>query len=284
MDANGSTAPTSLARRLANLVLHTPVPIKAQVLLAVVVLGSCLQASGVVPETVFSDKYNPINKYLVKFSWFWTSMWMFVTISITAALYCAFVVRDVLKHLGRIAVGHAVWFSITTIIEVLDNRVGECSTEGILTAKACARGGHKWVGFDISGHIFLLSYCIFIITEEASNIRTEVWQQYIGTLESEQKILSKSGKELKAWLANVHHTASSLVDALKLFALIFLLIWSGMSLTTSLYFHTFAEKLLGLLISVVMWYVTYGLLYGRSRYLPSRPEDGILHPARHTTV
>lgn len=290
INASGSSRCTTAnrppipARKFINLVLHTSVPIKAQVLFAVVVLGSCLQASGVVPDTVFSDKYNPINKYLVKFSWFWTAMWMFTTISITSALYSAFVVRDVLKHLGRIAVGHVVWYTVTAVIEALDNRVGECSMEGVFTAKACVRGGYEWAGFDISGHIFLLSYCIFVITEEASNIRMEVWQQYESALENKQKELSKRGKEFEAWLASVHRTATCFVEALRLFALILLLIWSGMSLSTSLYFHSFAEKLLGLLISVVVWYVTYRLLYGRSPYLPSRPEDGVLHPARHTTA
>lgn len=287
--AHSSTCSTangrlSLTERLSNLVIHAPVPIKAQAILAAVVLGSSLQASGVLPDTLFSDKYNPVNKYLVKFSWFWTCMWMFVTVSITSALYTAFTFKVVLRHLGRIAVSHVVWYSVTTMIEVLDNLVGECTMEEIISAKACVRSGHKWTGFDISGHIFLLSYCVFIITEEAANIGAEVWQRYNGTLEIERKVLSKSGEELKEWLTNIHRRASCFARALELFALVLVLIWSAMLVSTSLYFHTFVEKLLGLLISVAVWFVTYRVLYGRSPYLPAHPQEGILHPARHTTV
>lgn len=169
------------------------------------------------------------------------------------------------------------------MIEVLDNRVGECTMGDITSAKVCMRGGHKWTGFDISGHIFLLSYCVFIITEEAANISAEVWQRYNGTLESEQKVLSKSGEELETWLINFHRRGSCFARALELFALVLVLIWSAMLVSTSLYFHTFVEKLLGLLISVIVWYVTYGVLYGRSPYLPAHPQEGVLHPARHTT-
>lgn len=293
MDATNSSVTSgkankrpSPARRLANLmtIVHAPVPIKAQVFLAVVVLGSCLQASGVVPETVFSDKNNPINKYLVKFSWFWTAMWMFVTIAITATLYTAFSWRAILRHLSRIAVGHVVWYCVTTAIEILDNRVGECSMEGISTSKACVRGGYEWVGFDVSGHVFLLSYCVFVITEEAFNIKAEIWQQYDVTLETERKVLSKSGKELKVWLTDVHREASCFVEALELIALLLVLIWSAMLLATSLYFHTFAEKLLGLLISVSVWWVSYRGLFGSSCYSPAHPKDGVLHPARYTTI
>lgn len=273
-----------LVKRVSNLVVHSSIPIKAQVIFVVVVLGSFLQASGVLPDTVFSDKYNPVNKYLVKFSWFWTCMWMLITISITSALYSALAVKAILRHLGRIAVSHIVWYSTTTLINWLDSYVGTCSMEGITSAKACARGGHEWTGFDISGHIFLLSYCIFVITEEAANIGEEVWQGYNGTLERQQRVLSKSSKEeLEIRLVDIHSNTSAFARALELFALLLVVIWLAMLVSTSLYFHTFVEKLLGLLISVATWYLTYGVLYGLP-YLPAKPQEGVLHPTRHSTV
>ena len=271
-----------LTRRLSNLIVHSSIPIKAQVILVVVVLGSSLQASGVLPDTVFSDKYNPVNKYLVKFSWLWTCMWMLIAVSVTSALYSALTFKVILRHLGRVAVSHTVWYSTTTLIELLDNSVGTCSKESITSAKACTRGGHEWTGFDISGHIFLLSYCVFVITEEAANVSDEVWQGYNGTVENQQRVLSKSGtSELETWLVDIHARVTSFARALELFALLLVVIWSAMLVATSLYFHTFVEKLLGLLISVAIWYFTYGVLYGRSPYLPAKPQDGVLHPTKH---
>ena len=285
-DASSST----VSRRFINLTVHGSVLSKVQLLLAAVVAGSCLQAVGVVPSSssaaasaFFSSKTNPVNRYMAKFSWMWTLMWMVASISLPLFLLPLrtrtnfLPLRDLLRHFGRAAVGHAVWYGVTTLIVVVENLSGDCSDETIATARACLRGGHAWSGYDISGHVFLLSYCVFVITEEAANVRAE---DYWHTNEASER-LAASEREREAQSERVCRNTQYFAEALELFALLLVLVWSTMLVVTSLYFHTLWEKLAGFGLAVLAWYLTYGVLYGSSRYLPCRPSCGgmVLQPS-----
>lgn len=278
------TRPRNLARKTVHKLLHAPVLFKAQVIFAIVLLGSAVQALDILPETVVSDKHNPVNKYLAKFSWLWTLLWLVPTVSCTGALYSALALRGFLSHLSRIAVGHAMWYSVTSFIQYVDNYAGSCSLGGISNARACRRDGHEWNGFDISGHIFLLSYCVFVITEEAANIKLEVWNEYRDTLTLERQFLAKRGKLLEKWLFRLHHFFGYFVEALEVYALALLLIWMSMVVVSSLFFHTVSEKLLGYGIAVGVWFGTYGFIYGKAAFLPCQPNFGVLHPSKHLTI
>lgn len=279
----GSVTSTRLSARrrsFRDLILHTPVSIKVPILLAIVVLGTACQAYGVVPpETVFSRRGNPINRYLVKLSWMWTLIFLIPAVSISSVLYSA-TYRTALRHMGRVAVGHVTWYCTTWLIDSVDNGLGTCSVGGIKTAKSCVTSGHEWSGFDISGHIFMLFYCIFLITEEVYNISKAVWGRYEDALSREKCVLEKKG-DLEYWLRKLHHLSGYLVEVLQWYALALVLIWTFMLLMTSLYYHTFMEKLIGSLVAVGAWYISYRTLYGKAPYLPCRPNDGILHPLAH---
>lgn len=270
--------PRNLSRKLIHLILHSSVPIKAQVILAIIVLCSALQSLETVPDTVFSKKNNFINSYFAKFSWAWTLIWLSLTVSIMGALYSALKVEVLLRHLGRVAVGHVIWFSVTSLIELLDNYTGVCTEKGVLSAKMCRRGGHAWTGFDISGHIFLLSYCVFMVTEEAANIKLEVWDGYEKDTLLEHQVVAKMEPGRKRWLMKVYCTANYFVEALELYALALVLLWMSIIVASSLYFHTFFEKLLGCALAVLVWCVTYRFGYGSCHYLPCETSYGVLHP------
>ena len=266
-------------RSFRGIILHTPAPTKVLVLLAIVVLGSACQACGMVPpETIFSRRGNPINKYLVKFSWLWTLIFLVPVVSISSILYSGLLTyRAVLRHMGRIAVGHMTWYCTTWLIDMVDNSSGACSMGDIKTAKSCVTSGHKWEGFDISGHTFMLSYSVLLITEEAYNISKAVWEGYEEALSREQRVLEKRGT-LKDWLRTLHYTFGYLVEPLQWYALALVLIWTFMLLMTALHYHTYIEKLIGSLIAVGAWYISYRSLYGKEPYLPCRPNEGSLHP------
>lgn len=276
---SASLRPPAPRRTFRHLILHTPVPIKVPILLAIVVLGSACQAYGVVPpETIFSRRGNPVNKYLVKLSWLWTLMFLIPAVSISSVLYSGLLsYRGVLRHMGRVVVGHVTWYCTTWLIHRVDNGLGACSVGDIKTAKSCVTSGHEWIGFDISGHTFMLSYCVFLITEESFNISKVVWGRYEDALSREQRVLEKRG-DLERWLRKLYHASGYLVEGLQWYALALVLIWTFMLLTTALYYHTFLEKLIGSLIAVGAWYISYRTLYGKATYLPCRPDDGILHP------
>ncbi len=272
--------PRSWSRKCIHFFLHSSALIKAQVTGIMVLLGSILMLLELVPETPFSDKYNPINQYLVKFSWFWTLMWLLVVMTTTSALYSGLVLSVCIRHLGRVVTSHFIWFSVTSLIEMLDNSVGECTSENILSQKACTKEGHHWSGFDISGHIFLLTYCVLVITEEAVNIKLELWREFEGTLSLEHRVVSKNPR-LKPWLSYLYSLLGPFIEPLELCGLALILVWMFMILATSLYFHTFMEKVLGYLVAMSAWYVTYKVLYGRAKWLPCSITFGALNPLKH---
>mgnify|MGYP001160240957 FL=1 len=51
----------------------------------------------------------------------------------------------------RMAVGTMVWFTFTTMFEIIEYRSGLCSVTKYLTKAKCAAKGYRWIGFDISG-------------------------------------------------------------------------------------------------------------------------------------
>ena len=57
------------------------------------------------------------------------------------------------------AVGTMVWFTFTTIFEIIEYRSGLCSVTKYLTKAKCAAKGYRWIGFDISGkfiYVFMI--------------------------------------------------------------------------------------------------------------------------------
>ena len=276
--------PKTFLRKVIHGTLHAPVLNKALLLLSIVLLGSSLCTYELSPDSSLSDRYNPLNVYLVKLSWGWTLICIVPTVLVTSFLYSGLNYQVILRHFGRLGVAHLIWMSITSLFVLIDSYTGVCSdtdSEAILGRSECIKRGHRWAGFDISGHIFLLTYCIYVITEECANIKLEVWGEYDGALHFENHVVDKLTDNMKQVLPQAHRLSSYFIDKLEILALTEILLWTVMVTATSLYFHSFAEKVLGYLFGVVSWYVTYRLLYGRSPYLPCTPDEGILHPMRH---
>ena len=273
--------PKTFVRKIVHGTLHAPILNKALLLFAIVLLGSSLCAYELSPDSPLSDRHNPLNIYLVKLSWGWTLICIVPTILITSFLYSGLNFRVILRHFGRLGVAHLIWMCITSLFVLIDSYTGVCSNEEILKRSECIKQGHRWIGFDISGHIFLLTYCIYVITEECANIKLEVWGEYDGALQFQNRVVDKLTDNAKRTLPQVHRLSSYFIDKLEILALAEILLWTVMVMATSLYFHSFAEKILGYLFGVVLWYVTYRLLYGRSAYAPCTPDEGMLHPLRH---
>lgn len=274
--------PKSFVRKVVHRTLHAPVLNKALLLLSIVLLGSSLCAYELSPNSPLSDRQNPLNVYLVKLSWGWTLICVMPTVLVTSFLYSGLTFQVILRHFGRLGVAHLIWMSITSLFVLIDGYTGVCSdNEAISERSECIKRGYHWAGFDISGHIFLLTYCIYVITEECANIKLEIWDEYEGALQFENHVVDKLTDNTKQLLPQAHQLSSYFIDKLEILALTEILLWTIMVTATSLYFHTFAEKVLGYLFGVGMWFVTYRLLYGRSAYLPCSPDEGILHPLRH---
>ena len=268
-------------QKVVHCILHLPVTsvFKAPLLFVVVIIGSTLDALDVIPETPFSDVRNPVNQYFVKFSWAWALLILLPTVLITSILYTAAMDwKMVARHMGRLAVSHAIWYFVTSFFVAVDSAIGTCADETTTERYTCLKSGHRWYGFDISGHVFLLTYCVCVLTEECAGIAAEVWSHYTVLLQ-EPKVVNKLPEEDLEQLRRWHKKAEWLVKVLELLATVEVVLMAVMMCATALYFHTFVEKLLGYAFGLTSWYLTYRWLYGKP-YCPARPEEGILNPLR----
>ncbi|NWZ63439.1 FITM2 protein, partial [Acrocephalus arundinaceus] len=220
-------------------------------LLAIAVLGSALKDSDLVPDTPLQNKRNPLNVYFVKVAWAWT-LWLllpFISLTTYELARSKFLygrtksVLLVLRRLGALLVGTAVWYVCTEFFIHVENLTGECSLQGkpgrpprlYASKRECHQDGGVWNGFDISGHCFLLSYCAMMILEE------------VAVLEA---------------LSIDHSSKLRVVIDILFVSLCFLtMMWVFMFLCTALYFHDFSQKLLGVLIGLSGWYGTYRFWY-----------------------
>lgn len=270
--------PSPLLRRLIGYTLHLSVPIKARLLLAITLVCSLFNALSLIPDSTLSDGNSRLNLYMAKYSWGWTLMCLVPTVMFTSFLYTGMRWTMVLKHFARVAVSHVIWFILTTSFVLLDEVVGTCNGNENSGRSECKRDGHMWEGFDISGHIFLLTYCILVLTEETAGIRWEVWSLYEDVWLREHQVVDKMSNNRKEQLLTLHRISTWPVSLLELLAMAEVLLWTVVVTTTSLFFHSILEKLLGFALAFLAWYITYEWLYGRP-YVPCKPSEGHLHPA-----
>ena len=270
----------SILRKVLHHTVHLPASRKAPALLAGVLLLSCAAWLELSPRSGWlADKNNAVNSLLVKWSWGWTLLCLCPSVMLTAFLYTGLRWWAALRHFSRLLVAHCMWFSVTHAFVLLDSAVGACGDGSGSSRRECLRGGGSWAGFDISGHVFLLSYCVYVLTEEVAGLRWEVWGEFDGCLQMETRALSKQAW-VKEVLPSMHRLSSPLAVVLELLAAALMAVWVAMMVSTSLFFHSLAEKLVGGVCGWLAWQLTYGWLYGRG-YMPSRPDQGLLHPLGH---
>jgi len=271
--------PKSLSRQFINTILQSSPLSKALVLGLIVLAGSTLKIFDVVPKTFFADKYNPLNQYMVKLSWLWTLTLILAATTFTAPLYSALDLRVTIKHFLRAAVSHVVWFVGTSVIDVVHQYSGNCSQAEFATPRSCARAGHQWFGLDISGHAFLLTYCILVITEEAANVKLELWMRFRKDA-LQDEVQDKLPNWTRPWFQRLFDLTDRVIPIVEIYGLALVILWIVMVMATALYFHLLIDKVLGYLLAVLCWYGTYKVLYGMNwcQFWPCRPSTGSLHP------
>lgn len=270
----------TLVRKLLHYSVHLPVSSKAPVVMVTLLLLSFVAWLDLSPKNPWlSDKRNAVNFLLLKWSWGWSLLCLCPSVMLTAFLYSGLQWREVLRHFSRLLVAHCVWFSVTHAFVSLDSAVGACADRSGRGRSQCLQEGSSWDGFNISGHVFLLTYCVYVLTEEVSGLRWEVWGEFDGCLQLEHRALSKLAV-VKELLPQLHTLCSPLASCLELLAAALMFVWVAMTVSTSLYFHSVPEKLLGGVCSWLAWLLTYGWLYGKA-YMPNRPDQSLLHPLKH---
>lgn len=220
----------------------------------------------------------PLNKYYVKYNWAWTLLFLLPTVSLTAILYTGMELKDTIRHLFRLLMNHLIWYSVTQAFLSYQRSVGTCSNESFSNRSNCLSSGGTWSDVDISGHVFLLSFSTMIINEEAMAISPWASTNY------------RISPPLPKWKATImsliySRTLSSFtVVLLEIIAAVEIILNILMILVTCLYFHTFYEKILALVISLTLWYASYHVLYGSRKWLRCTVCEGRLNPLRSTST
>ncbi|XP_006839337.1 PREDICTED: fat storage-inducing transmembrane protein 2 [Chrysochloris asiatica] len=213
--------------------------------------GSLLKEFSPLPESYLSNKRNVLNMYFVKEAWTWTFCLLLPFIVLTN-YHLTGKTGLVLRRLTTLLVGTAIWYVCTTLFSSIEHYTGSCYHSPALekvrkepqSKQQCHREGGFWHGFDISGHAFLLSFCVLMIVEEMAVLH-----------------------EVKTDRSHpLHTTITTLVIALGTLTCI----WVLMFLCTAVYFHDFSQKVFGTLFGLLGWYGTYGFWYLKS-FSPGLP-------------
>ena len=231
----------------------------------------------------FASKHNLINKYFVKIDWFWTTLAFVLLTYTTHAIQKpkpSLSGSKLVQALLRYAMVTVTWIATTQWLfgpplidrsftltggrcEALPAKIddeGRPDVEAIVTSMACkAVGGHWKGGADISGHVLILVLSsAFLILElyiadtlsPHPNVTPRAAAAVAHDTTEEEK------RELGGWESDTQAKIRLWIRYF-VWAVVGLDFW--MLLMTAIWFHTWLEKLSGLLISGFCIWAVYFL-------------------------
>lgn len=127
----------------------------------------------------------------------------------------------------------------------------------------CIQNGDRWMyGFDISGHIFLMSFSNLIIMNEL---------RYLFKLKQfhEFNYLNKFNQNRRNNFVDPYRFKNETTYWLSLILTIIMftimVIWDFMMIQTSLFYHNLLQKISGFIWALVSWFIIYVIL---DRFIP----------------
>ena len=217
------------------------------------------------PPSYFSDRNNLMNQYFVKLGLGWTLLCVMPFVFVTSYILSIGRVKLVYKQLARFVVVWLWWFFATYCMSCLEALTGECSKNpNVSVSKSlCRQNGGQWkLWLDISGHSFLLVFCILIIAEETSVF--DHWSSLSELLRKDDSKLtsrvSGPAELAKLKFLYVKHTPVARIFLVGLACL--QVTWNTMLLATVVYFHNMPDKLCGALTGVAGWFIIYRIVCG----------------------
>lgn len=282
--------------------------IKAGVYLCTTAAASLLFDFIKVPPSYFSNKRNVVNMIFVKWGWAWTFFSLGSFIILSTYIYTGANKRLLRAHLMRLLVGSACWYVCTGVFGTIESSIGSCyNLNGTIlktpamsfNRRSCRQLKGFWLGFDISGHCFLLTMCNLFILEELRIMRS--WSVLGALLDvptrsdefdidmappvsatNPHQIPNVSPEELLIMRSAYSRLTMNLRAVFSLTACLSLL-WDFMLMVTVVYFHSMPTKLIGTCMGISCWLICYrfvfpsvkvGSLFGLA---PGMPGDGPLH-------
>ncbi|KAM3821821.1 fat storage-inducing transmembrane protein 1 [Vipera latastei] len=222
--------------------------------LAVVVIFGPLLQFYVNPRAIFANHHNFFNIKFVRSAWSWTCIFLggFILLVVYLATHQILLT---FRHLARLAVGAGLWLGATEAFLLIENLTGYCFDpvpEGILVNSlpdkwTCLHEGHKWHGYNVSDHTFLLTFCCLLMVEE-----TAIFRRYLAQ----------------------GHPAGVPLRLIFLLNVLLLLLWNFLLACTVVYLHDYSHKVVGAAIATLCWFLTYRCWY-RCPCSPGRPGAGL---------
>lgn len=262
-----------LIMSLCKRVLHIDTAVKIGVYLCGVLLGSLFSDIFALPKSYFSDKKNIFNRVFVSFGFGWTLIllggYIFLTSFVITCGNWKLVIR---KHILRLAISTIWWFVLTKTFSYVDSVVGVCSISGHNKKYDCLKAGRSWLGFDISGHVFLLIHILLTISEEVKSFKH--WTNLETLLKEEDLPVKRNLTEHDVSQARIFYR--SLTPYIKLTVLL-LALWTifceFMLIISIVYrFHTLTQKATAAFLAVGCWFITYQItLETKSTLVPNQP-------------
>ena len=254
----------------------------------------------------FAAKTNLLNVVFVKWSWAWSSVILFAFIVCSAYVYTSASRQLLKRHVLRLLYATSWWFVCTKILMMITKmKTSYCMikasvnrseyntsyTTGTqlggdsISQRDCEKLGHQWVpGLDISGHVFILVLINLMAMEEAAAFRgwdrlaahladVERRHSHALPIESLSPALRAVPHELAHRMLAAHTLLTPLVRVLFVALALLSLVADWSLVLTAVYYHTMPSKVLGCLLALLFWLLTYCLLY-RLRPPASATEPG----------
>ncbi|VDP43018.1 unnamed protein product [Schistosoma margrebowiei] len=248
------------------------------------------------PPTYFSNKQNPFNRYFVKLGWAWTCGCLAAFIIVSSFVYTAGNIKLMRGHILRLVVGSGCWYTVTGLINLIHDWSGHCHPSSVTLPNglrpnqriSCHRAGGVWLGFDISGHCFLLIMSNLWIIEELGcmqhwNKLSEILQLHKSN-EPNQSTNTSGIRHVSEQELNIMRSAyrrlTTMIRLIFSFTACLSMLWDIMFLSTVIYFHTMPSKLLGTALGVACWFLFYRVIFRScptgywGGFAPGLPGDG----------
>lgn len=233
--------------------------IKAMIVWLTFLTGSFIHDFFPLKTCYLSNRRSIFNVYFVKKGWGWTAGLMICFILLTSKFRHQTDFKRVGRSLLRIFYATAAWFTLTTAFEYLEELTGVCEGDASHKTKGpCIKGKAYWNGFDISGHCFLLSFCILIINQELLAF-VDFKDSALGKQTQQYESIDQDTVIFEPLKFKKDNTYDS-TNILSILLTLLMVLWEFMLFITCAYYHTLHQKFLGICFGISAWYCLYYVL------------------------
>ena len=255
--------------KLCRKILFIDISVKIGIYVIGVFVASVIADLFVVPQMYLSSRNNLLNRLFVRFGWGWILLLLGSLISLTVYVSTGTQMKAVRQHLLRLIVTTFWWYSCTSLFAYIEQSTGICTQVSLDTKQKCRRAGKMWLAFDISGHVFVLTYGLLTIIEECRVMKD--WKRLRDVLDKEdmQQIRKLNPDEIDR-AREAYNNLTPYINLNFILLAMITLIYEFMLIISSVYrFHSLTEKVAASIIAVVCWFLTYQVIFPSYSWFPS---------------